>query len=103
MGIVEVAGEAGELPDDQASYGKRGFRESLAEVVHHLVELVTPGGGGGGEAIAVDAVDDKVVFDGPAAEFFFLLGDGEFLVFVAGVAEVGDEEGAGREGVGGHF
>lgn len=94
LGVIYVASEAGEFPDDEPGNG-----EAVAEVVHHFVELVTTGGGGGGDAVVVEAVEGEGVFDGPLAEFFFLLGDGEFLVFVAGVAEVGGDGGAGGEGM----
>lgn len=93
LGVVYVAGEAGKLPDDQP-----GYREAIPKCVHHFVELVTPGGGFGCDAIPIDAVDGVAVFDGPFAAFGFLLGDGEFLIFVTGVAKVENEGGTSGKG-----
>lgn len=94
LGVVDVPGEAGEFPDEQACH-----LESVAEVVDELLEGGAVVGVGGGAGIPVNAEDGEVVFQRPLDDFDFLLLDGEFLFFVAGITQVDDDDCARGEGV----
>lgn len=80
LGVVDVAGEAGELPDDDALLlGCAG-----AEVVHHGLESLAGDGGGARAGFVLEDGGEGETFGlAPGANFFFLLLDGEFLFFSA--------------------
>ena len=84
--VVNVAGEAGKLPDDDALFLAIGS----AEVAHHLLESFAGDGGGTRAGFIFENLgEDVALLDAPGADLFFLLLDGEFLVIASGVAEVG--------------
>lgn len=96
-GVVEVAGEAGVVPDEEGC-GAFGF---VAGVGDEAVEVVTPCSGAsrfGG--VFVDAAQGEVV---PGAVFFDgfeLARNGAVLSFAAAVAQVGVYDGVGGDGGG---
>lgn len=99
LGVVDVAGEAGVFPDNDAGFGAVG----IVEMLDHLLEGFTPDDAGAGAGfVDVGMGEDVVVLVAPCLDGVLLLGDGEVLFFAAGVSEVGDEAGLGWEG-GGHF
>jgi hypothetical protein len=93
LGIVDGTGKAAELPNDNALLGG-----VVAEVPDHGEETLAGGGGGAGSCgVDVEAGKDESVIGAPGAYSGLLLFDGEFLILVAGIAEIGDAGGAGRE------
>lgn len=94
LGVVEIAGEAGVGPQQQAGLGG-----AVAEVVDHGIEGGAADGGSAGDGLVLeDAGQGVVVTGGPGLELGFLLGDGLVLQAAAGIAQVGDQGGAGGEG-----
>jgi hypothetical protein len=64
----------------------------VAEGVHHFLQGVTAYDAGTATgSVGEVARDDKAVFIGPLGQVFFLLVNGEFLVFVAAIAQVGED------------
>ena len=99
LGVVDLAGEAGEFPHKNA-----GFIYCLmgrtSEVGDHGEEACAADGGGTGCGFVFeDLGEGEVVGLAPAADFGFLLWDGEILRVSAGIAQVGGDGRAGWEGV----
>uniref|UniRef100_A0A6H1ZF17 Uncharacterized protein n=1 Tax=viral metagenome TaxID=1070528 RepID=A0A6H1ZF17_9ZZZZ len=92
-GVIHVAGKSVVFPDDDAQLGA-----AAAEEIHELVKGFAANDGGAAAGFVLeDTGEEEVVLGSPGAQGGFLLGDGEVLVFVAGVTQVGEEGGAGRE------
>lgn len=97
LGVVDVAGETVVLPDDDAALGA-----AVPEGFHHGMEIVAAYVGGAAAGfVLVDVGEDETVGLRPDPDLVLLLGNGEFLVFVTAVTQVGEDVGAGREGVSG--
>ncbi len=87
LGVVEFAGEAGELPEEDVC-GRAG---GGGEVGDELEEGVTADDAGAGLGfVDVDLVEDEALLGGVDADDGFLLGDGEILIVATAVAEVGN-------------
>lgn len=71
--------------------------------MHHFGQAGAVVAGAGAGGVDVGGEQDKAVFGAEGADFIGLAFGGEFLLFVAGVAEVGDDVVAGLEGVLGHY
>jgi len=71
------------------------------EVGDHVIEAQAAGGGGAGAGvIGEEAGDEAGVLGSPLAQDGFLAVDGQVLLGAGGGAQVGDELGAGGEGLG---
>ena len=94
LGVIDRAGKAVVLPYDDAA-----LCAFMAEGIHHGLKLVSFDDAGAALGfVLVDVRDDEVVFGGPFFERGFLLLDGEFLVFVAAIAQVAEDSVAGGKG-----
>ena len=93
LGVGSVASKAGIGSHDHAVDIR-----AMAQGVHHFLQgftvLVV---GARTSFIDVDMLEDQSVLVAPGTDFVFLLLGGEFLVFVAGIAQVGDSTGSGWE------
>lgn len=86
LGVVDVAGEAGPAPDDEAGYGC-----VMAQVVDHGQEAVSIDGGGTGTGVvAVGFCYGQAMGEGVALDFGELLVGAQLLGFTARITEVGD-------------
>jgi len=95
LGIVDIAREAGKLPEDDACI----MAVWVVEMINELAKLVTTdrGGSGGGD-IGKDGGEYQIILDAPVLDEDLLLGNGEILILATRIAQVSHHAGVEGEG-----
>lgn len=84
LGIVEIAGEPAEFPDDHA-----GFSGVIVEMDDHFLELLTPAAAGSGQGLVFEDVGQAEAIGGaPGADDLLLLFEGRFLFRTSTISTV---------------